>query len=187
MVVSFKPWPLYPRYQFGRTVCVFQFLFACSLQYERLLPQSDIELSPLAVPTQNPVTELRLPQLNSSNGRTAFMFQILLIVQGRSWWRQQQLLTCCFDQGFEFGTWKHNELLATQNVRFSLVILCLYFLLLNIIICAHYTVYRLAALLFCLTAWRFWQNRRKWTAKRTSHLNAVCTAEDTPCLAQAVV
>jgi len=64
------------------------------------LPLSDIELSFLAVPACNSATVLRLPQLDSSNGRTASIFQILLIAQGRSWWRQQQLLTCCFVQVF---------------------------------------------------------------------------------------
>jgi hypothetical protein len=140
MVVRFYPWPLHPRYQFSRTVYVFQFLFACSLQYKILLPQSDIELSPLAVPTpspvtvlrlpqsdtelsslavptHSPVTVLRLPQLNSSNGRTALMFQIVLIVQGRSWWGQQQLLTGWFVQGFEFDTWSKSEKFGYRNVR----------------------------------------------------------------------
>jgi hypothetical protein len=64
----------------------------------------DIELSFLAVPACNLVTVLRLPQLNSSNGRITSIFQILLIAQGSSGWRQQQLLTGCYFQVFEIVT-----------------------------------------------------------------------------------
>jgi len=60
------------------------------------LPLFDIELSFLAVPACSLVTVLRLPQLDSSNGWTALIFQILLIAQASSGWRQQQLLMCCF-------------------------------------------------------------------------------------------
>jgi hypothetical protein len=102
---------------------------------------------------------------------------------------EQQLLTCCFFRGLNLILEIQSEKLATENFRFSLVILCLYFVLLYISICAHYTVYRLVALLFCLKVWRIWQYRRKWTAERMSHLNAgppVCTAEDTPSVTHAV-
>jgi len=54
----------------------------------------DIELSFLALPACSLVTVLRLTRLNSSNGRTASIFQIMLILQASSWWRQEQLLTC---------------------------------------------------------------------------------------------
>ena len=64
----------------------------------------DIELGFLDVPACSLVTVLRLQQLNSSNGRTALIFQILLIAQVSSGWLQQQLLTCVFVQVFEFGT-----------------------------------------------------------------------------------
>jgi len=98
---------------FGR----FLFLFACCWQYKSLLPLFHIELSFLAVATCSPVTVLRLTQLNSSNGRTASIFQVLLIAQESSGWRQQQLLTCCFVQVFEFGTWKPSEKTDYKNVR----------------------------------------------------------------------
>jgi len=84
MVVSFKPWPLYPRCQLNRPVSGFQFLFTCFWQYKSLLLLFDIELIFLAVAACCPVTVLRLPQLNSSNGRTALIFQILLIAQESS-------------------------------------------------------------------------------------------------------
>jgi hypothetical protein len=64
------------------------------LTTEKPLALFDIELMFLAVPACSPVTVLRLAQLNSSNGRTALIFQTLLIAQGSSWWRQQQLLKC---------------------------------------------------------------------------------------------
>jgi len=89
------------------------------------LPLFEIELRLLAVPACSPVTVFRLTQLNSSNGRTAWIFQILLTVQARSWWRQQQLLTCCFVQVFEFGTWKIQWEIGYKNVRHSLPVLCL--------------------------------------------------------------
>jgi len=85
----------------------------------------DIELRFLAVPTCSPVTVLRLPQLNSSNGRIAWIFQILLIGQGSLGWRQQQLMTCYIVQVFEFGTWNTSEKIGYKNVRLSLLILCL--------------------------------------------------------------
>jgi len=56
----------------------------------------DIELGFLDVPACSLVTVLRLQQLNSSNGRTALIFQILLIAQVSSGWWQQQLLTSIF-------------------------------------------------------------------------------------------
>jgi len=74
------------------------------LTIESLLSLFDMDLSFLAVPACSPVTVLRLAQMNSSNGRTAWIFQILLKAQESSWWLQQQLLTCCFVQVFEFGT-----------------------------------------------------------------------------------
>ena len=81
------------------------------------MPLSDIELSFLAVAACSPVTVLRLPQLNSSNGRTASIFHLLLLAQESSGWRQQQLLTCCFVQAFEFDTWKPSEKIDYKNVR----------------------------------------------------------------------
>jgi hypothetical protein len=60
-----------------------------------------------------------LPQLNSSNGRTALIFQILLIAQGSSWWRQQQLLTCCFVQVFELVLENEVRNVATKMLDFS--------------------------------------------------------------------
>jgi len=111
--------------QLTRSDCGFQFLFACFWQYKNLLPQFDIELSFLAVPPCSPVTILMLPQLNSSTERTAWIFQILLIAQGSSWWRQQQLLTCCFVQVFEFGTWKISEKIGYKNVRTFSSFMCL--------------------------------------------------------------
>ena len=125
MVVSFTPWPLYPRYQLSWTVCGFQFLFASFWQYKILLPLFDIELRSLPVPACSPVTVLRLPQLNSSNGRTAWIFQTQLIAQGSSGWRQQQLLTCCFVQGFEFGAWNTSEKIGYKKFDF-LFFFCVY-------------------------------------------------------------
>ena len=66
-----------------------------------------------------PVTVLTLSQLNSSNGQTASIFQLLLIAQGCSGWRQQQLLTCCFVQAFEFGTWSTRESWLQKCSTFS--------------------------------------------------------------------
>ena len=125
MLVSFTPWPLYLRYQLSRTVCVFQSPFASFWQYKSLLPQIDMELMSLAVPACSPVTVLRLPQLNSSNGRTAWIFQIHLVAQRRSGRRQQQLLTCCFVQVFEFGTWNTSEKIGYKKFDFLFFFLCL--------------------------------------------------------------
>jgi hypothetical protein len=127
MVVTFTPWPLYPRYQLSRIVCGFHFIFACFLQYKILLPQSDIELSSLAVPTHSPVTVLRLPQLNRSNGRTALIFQIVLIAQGRSWWGQQQLLTCVLFRSLNLVLEIQSENLVTNMFDF-LLLFCAYIL-----------------------------------------------------------
>jgi len=84
-----------------------------------------IELSFLAVVTCSPVTVLRLRQLNSSNGRTALIFQILLIAQESSGWRQQQLLTCCFVHVFELVLETTVRNLTIKMFDFSLLILCL--------------------------------------------------------------
>ena len=104
--------------QLNITVCGFQFLFACFWQQKSLLPLFDIELRFLAVPACNSVTALRLPQLDSSNGRTDSIFQILLIAQASSGWRQQQLLTGCFVRGFEFGASNTSRKLATEMFDF---------------------------------------------------------------------
>jgi len=111
--------------QLKRTDCGFLFLFACFWQYKCLLPLFDIELSFLAVPPCSLFTILMLPLLNSSIERTAWIFQILLIAQGSAGWRQQQLMTCCFVQAFEFGTWKLSEKICYKNVRTFTSFLCL--------------------------------------------------------------
>jgi len=72
-----------------------------------------------ALPACSSVTELRLPQLNSSNGRTAWIFQILLLAQGISGWRQQQMLTCCFVQVLNLALESPLGKLATKMFDFS--------------------------------------------------------------------
>ena len=84
----------------------------------------NIELSFLAVPACSPVTVLMLPQLNGSNGRTVSIFQILLIAQGRSGWRQQQLLKCCFVQVLELVLENEVRNVATKYSTF--LIFCLF-------------------------------------------------------------
>jgi len=86
-----------PQDQLNRIVCGFNLLFTCFWLEKSLLPLFDIELRFLAVPACSLVTVLRLSQLDSSNGRTASIFQTLLIAQASSGWWQQKLLTCCFD------------------------------------------------------------------------------------------
>jgi hypothetical protein len=92
---------------------------------ESFLPLFDIELKFLAVPACSPVTVLRLPQLNSSNGRTAWIFQILLTAQGSSGWRQQQLLTVVLFRFWNEALENSSEETGHKNVRIFLLNFCL--------------------------------------------------------------
>jgi hypothetical protein len=49
----------------------------------------------------------------------------MLIAQGRSGWRQQQLLVCCFVQVFEFVTWKPCEKIGLKMFGFFFLF-CVY-------------------------------------------------------------